>query len=317
MNRAPGRTANRSLQYALAALSMLAASAEALAWGDEGHQVVALIAFDRLEPAVKERGKQILAMDDQAFQMRDGRRTDMSFATQATWADYYRESKGHGGEPYQKTHNWHFADIEIHDGSIDEACFEYPELPSRQAASDGAAEDCVVDKITQFKKELGAVDTSPAERLLALKYLLHFVGDVHQPLHSSDDHDAGGNGKRVTAKGIKAGKLHHYWDTEFVLKIPAPSTTPEGIATYLASRITAAKAHQWSSPDPKKWSKESFTIAKRDAYGALPDPDPTRTGKNVTYHLSDDYVSDAVDAVQIQLSKAGVRLADLLNAALR
>jgi len=84
------------------------------------------------------------------------------------------------------------------------------------AASGGPPNACVVDKIRQFNTELAAPGTDPQERIIALKFLLHFVGDVHQPLHSADDHDQGGNSKRVSARGFPAGNLHHFWDTEFV-----------------------------------------------------------------------------------------------------
>jgi hypothetical protein len=303
----------RGLRLVAATVLVLAPVGQALAWGDEGHQIVALIAYERLDPAVKQSIDEMLAADDQVLPMRDGRMTNQSFATQATWADYFRDSQGHGGEAYLKTHKWHFADIEIQGGSLKDACFDYPELPVGVAASDGAAEDCVVDKILQFSRELGAADAQPSERRLALKYLLHFVGDIHQPLHSSDDHDAGGNGKNVSAQGVHAGKLHHYWDTELVLQIPAPQRTPEGIATYLSSRITPTMVHQWSSTDPKKWAMESFSMGKQFAYGELPAP-TAKAGKTPSYRLDSEYMSDGVETVQIQLSKAGVRLANLLNA---
>jgi hypothetical protein len=311
------KTRRVSAHALVAFLAALATSQHALAWGDEGHEVVALIALDRLDPAVREKIDQLLATDSQSFAMRDGRQTNASFGTQATWADYFRESQGHFGDAYKKTHQWHFADIEIHGGSLSEACFDFPGLAAGVPAFDGDPDDCVVDKISQFKKELAEPSTSPTERLLALKFLLHFVGDVHQPLHASDDNDVGGNGKSVSANGVHAGKLHHYWDTEFVLKIPAPAATPVSIAKYLAGRITTAKAQQWSSADPKTWARESYAIGKRKAYGALPTPTKNKTGTGVTYRLDDDYVADAVDAVQGQLSKAGVRLANLLNEALQ
>ena len=64
-------------------------------------------------------------------------------------------------------------------------------------ASAGSAQDCVVDKIDEFEAELASPSTAPAERLLALKYLLHFIGDLHQPLHASDNEDRGGNCVRI------------------------------------------------------------------------------------------------------------------------
>ncbi|WLA46706.1 MULTISPECIES: S1/P1 nuclease [Bradyrhizobium] len=80
----------------------------------------------------------------------------------------------------------------------------------------------MVDKSQQFAAELANPATDVEEQVAALKFLLHFVGDVHQPLHSSDDHDRGGNAKRVSATGLSAGNLHHFWDTEFVDQWNAP-----------------------------------------------------------------------------------------------
>jgi len=78
-------------------------------------------------------------------------------------------------------------DIEIDGPNIDEACFDHPEPD--HPASTGPAKDCVVDKIQEFADELANPDTDPEEQVVALKFLLHFVGDLHQPLHAADDHD--------------------------------------------------------------------------------------------------------------------------------
>jgi hypothetical protein len=69
-------------------------------------------------------------------------------------------------------------------------------------ASDGAADDCVIDKIQSFAAELANPATDLEEQIVALKFLLHFVGDMHEPLHASDDHDRGGNDKCVSAQAI-------------------------------------------------------------------------------------------------------------------
>src|SRR3954453_9462468 len=87
---------------------------------------------------------------------------------------------------------------------------------TRHPASNGPEQDCAIDKIQEFAAELANPATDPEEQIVALKFLLHFIGDLHQPLHASDDHDRGGNDKRVSAAGFKAGNLHHFWDTEFV-----------------------------------------------------------------------------------------------------
>jgi hypothetical protein len=84
---------------------------------------------------------------------------------------------------YQTTRMWHFVDIELAE-SLASACFGHPPLPPGIPASTGPPRACVVDKIDQFAKELGNPATPASVRLLALKFLLHFVGDLHQPLHA-------------------------------------------------------------------------------------------------------------------------------------
>ena len=82
-------------------------------------------------------------------------------------------------------------------------------------ASNGPAEACAVDKVEQFQAELAAAKTDAEERLFALKFLLHFVGDLHQPLHSSDHHDRGGNSVKVIVDDFPHNardELHGFWD---------------------------------------------------------------------------------------------------------
>jgi hypothetical protein len=177
----------------------------ALAWGNEGHEVVALIAQAHLDPPVKKKVSALLAADTSNLTAHD-------IASEATWADEYRNANIDNSRAL--TSNWHFVDIEIDGPNIDQACFGHPE-PSHPASA-GPAKDCVVDKIQEFADELANPDTDPEEQVVALKFLLHFIGDLHQPLHAADDHDRGGNDKKVSAAGQASGNLHHYWDDVFV-----------------------------------------------------------------------------------------------------
>jgi nuclease S1 len=175
-------------------------------------------------------------------------------------------------------------------------------------ASDGPADDCVVDKIEEFAAELANPAADLEEQVMALKFLLHFVGDLHQPLHSSDDNDRGGNDKKVSATGFRAGNLHHYWDTEFVDQL---ETDPKSIASDLIGHISHTQASTWQSGLPSDWAMETFKVAQQDAYGMLPEPSARKS-----YRLTDEYITTASDDVAQQLSKAGVRLAFVLNKAL-
>jgi len=113
-------------------------------------------------------------------------------ATGNTWADKYRDSDRDTTKiRYEATWRWHFVDTELAQPDLASACFDHPPLPAGVPASQGPPPACVVDKIDQFTAELSNPATGASERLLALKFLLHFVGDLHQPLHAADDHDAG------------------------------------------------------------------------------------------------------------------------------
>jgi hypothetical protein len=297
------------ISAAMALSSMVTLSSvttPAFAWGDEGHEIVGLIAQHYLDPAVATKVNSLLAGD--TTQLTTNTHIDM----EATWADHYRE---HSKDNYNQTHFWHYVDLEISaPPDMMKACNNEPSL-NGAAAFPGVANDCVVDKINEFAAELKDPATSQQERLYALQFLLHFVGDLHQPLHSSDDNDAGGNNKKVKAvpvlpksAGSSTGKLHGFWDNQFVVVQGRTETT---IANKLIKKITKAKRAQWSKGTANDWAIETYGVSKVNAYGPLPTPDSTGT-----YTLSAAYVTNAKGVVADQLSKAGVRLAFVLNEAL-
>lgn len=274
-----------------------------MAWGDEGHKVVALIASHYLQPKVLQRVNALLQTDSSKL-------TPLDLASEATWADYFRDSDRNTTQVhYLATHNWHYADIEIPGGTVSAACYNFPVLTPGQLAANGPANDCVIDKVSEFAAELKAPATTPAERLAALQFLLHFMGDMHQPLHDADEHDLGGNSKTVVAANIASGSFHHYWDVPFVEAISTDALT---VANQLIAGITSANVQQWASGTPTDWAREANAVAVSTAYGALPKPDSSGV-----YHLSPTYVKNAVSAVKLQLSRAGVRLATVLNNALQ
>jgi hypothetical protein len=140
--------------------------APVLAWGDEGHRIVALIGRSLLEPAVRTEVAAILATDKDTLTAHD-------IASEATWADQIREVNPGGAR--ERTSRGHFVDIEIGSPSVDRACFNHPVLPVGMRASNGPAKDCIIDKIMQFQAELADRTTPALERLMALKFLLGLV----------------------------------------------------------------------------------------------------------------------------------------------
>jgi hypothetical protein len=283
--------------------SLCCVTTPAHAWGDEGHKVVGLIAEHYLDPAVKTKVDAILAGDTTHLT------PNTQMDTETTWADRFRDSDRNTTKVhYNKTQNWHYVDLELSGPDLKSACFGEPSLKGK-VASNGPANDCIVDKIDEFAAELKKPKTSKKERRTALLFILHFVGDIHQPLHSSDDNDRGGNNKSVTAVGVGSGKLHGFWDTQFVTR-QAPGEV--ALANKLLANITDAQRAAWASGTPADWANESFTISKAHSYGLLPAPDSTDH-----YALPASYVDDATSVVAEQLSKAGVRLAFVLNNALQ
>ncbi|HLZ98169.1 MAG TPA: S1/P1 nuclease, partial [Steroidobacteraceae bacterium] len=133
----------------LAALMVLLLPATALCWGDEGHEIIGLIAEHYLEPAVRTRVVAILARDSSGLTRGTG------IAEEATWADKFRDSdRDTTRRHYLETREWHFVDLEIDRPDPEEACFRHPPLPAGTAASEGPADDCILDKIDQFRREL-------------------------------------------------------------------------------------------------------------------------------------------------------------------
>lgn len=308
-----------SLLLAAQALALLGASGEALAYGDEGHQVIALVARTQMTPQTIAEADRLLKLDTPGFKMRDGGFTSDSWARQATWADYFRDSQRIGGALPEQIHSysWHFVDIELNGGSLETACFGFPKVAPGTLASQGPDPDCAVNKIEEFAAELASPATSDTEKLLALKFLMHFVGDLHQPLHASDNLDHGGNSESATV-GTKKAALHSHWDTTFVEQIgaaPGASVTdPQAVASALRTPSPLEAAQWLSTPNPRTWALESYALAQSYVYGPL--PAPTVTGKTSVYALDDAYVKKATAVTANQLLKAGYRLAAVLNAAL-
>lgn len=284
---------SKLLAVALAALAALPGSA--MAWGREGHAVVAQIARGYLTPKAAAAVDALLAADTDAL-------TPPDLGARASWADAWRKD-------HRETTEWHFVDVALDHPDLAGACFGFP--ASATPASAGPEKDCVVGRLDAFEKELASPNTDPAERLLAFKFVLHLVGDLHQPLHAADNQDRGGNFVPLALGGPRTVNLHSYWDT---VALEAIEPDAGKLAATLAAQITPAERKAWEKGDARTWALESFAVAKSSAYtlgsklGCASDAAPLP--------LPAGYDRAAQAAIALQLKKAGVRLALELNRAL-
>jgi hypothetical protein len=271
--------------------------AKAFAWDEEGHKIVALIADHYLDPAVKQKVDAMLAADTDTTTAHD-------IASEAVRADIHHAK---GLEKLAVTDSWHEVRLELDHPDLKAACPGRP-LPPGTPASAGPA-DCAVDKVNQFAQELSSKTVGPAEKLLALRYLLNLVADLHQPLYVSDDHNEGGDATRVSGGGSEPGTLRHYWDAEFIDYL---GDDPKPIADDIADGVRQSKTFdKMSKGTPADWTLEAFALAKEHAYGKLPAKKP-----DGSYDLPPDYVTDSIETIRLQLARAGVRLAAILNRSL-
>jgi hypothetical protein len=151
-----------------------------------------------------------------------------------------------------------------------------------------------------------------ANRLVALKFLGHWVGDIHQPLHVSFLDDRGGN--EVKVGGQCSGNLHATWDTCLVLYALGPDVS-EAVADLLEIITPELKA-EWAASDPRDWANEAFAISEsaKTGYCVMHELSCDPSGQFVT--IGTEYLDANAPVVKRQLLKAGVRLAHLLDMAL-
>jgi hypothetical protein len=147
----------------------------------------------------------------------------------STWADEIRPQ-------HPETRRWHFVSIPVHPTDGESSGYD--------AARDCPQRECVVAKIEEFERVLGDPQASERQRLEALKYVVHFIGDVHQPLHASNNDDRGGNDVALTFLEQQTN-LHAVWDSGIIG--PAVNGDERAYALRLAGDITLAQSQQWSA----------------------------------------------------------------------
>jgi hypothetical protein len=278
---------------ALAAILVLTAQA-AVAWGPQGHRTIGAIADRLLTPGAHAAVLQLLEDDRDKFGNPSGRTTLESVSE---WADELH------GTPVARP-SWHYDDVPIC-GS--EAKARY--CPNGQ---------CNTEQLKRLTGVLGDTRAPARERNEALKWVVHLVGDIHQPLHAADNGDHGGNLVLVALEGMRTRgreNLHRAWDSDLVQRVlhARNHQQPPRDIDALASEA-ANLERQVGQGTPDSWARESNNLARNVAYhypgfacNSLP------AGIVV---LDGAYLDDAGVVVRERLLLAGARLANLLNSTL-
>jgi hypothetical protein len=253
------------------------------AWGREGHHLVALIAQNHIGAETKARVQELLG--------------DETLVTVSTWPDEIRRER-------DETAAWHYVDIPKSAAFFEPMRDCYQPYNNHKGA-DADHHNCVVDRIDIFARIVADKSQPKATRVEALKFLVHFVGDIHQPMHAIDEAGGGNQIKVVqfgsaTCGGDRPCNLHSVWDGGLIehTKLDEPA-----YAQRLEALIQAGHLEREAGGRPADWANESHRLAE----GALLEPGG----------LADElYFQQEIGLVDQRLALAGLRLARVLDYAL-
>ncbi len=261
----------------------------AAAWWEYGHQTVARIAYAEVTPQARAGIDRLLRQSRLLDTPTCPTRT---IAQAAVWPDCVKTL----GDRFSYAYAWHFQDFDV--------CRPFD---PKSACAGG---NCVTAQIARNQRLLADRALPPRERLMALAFLVHFVGDLHQPLHAAErDGDQGGNKLRIRY-GIEPTNLHSAWDG--LLADRAISTPPAGVAGILAG-VTPAQIADIQSGTVMDWAQQSWQLAHDTVYPsathapACPPTAPADAG------LDDAAIGRLIPVVRTQVLRGGLRLARMLD----
>ncbi|WP_242184950.1 S1/P1 nuclease [Sphingomonas sp. CARO-RG-8B-R24-01] len=286
----------RRVRSALIAVSIglaAAGAAPAAAYWEYGHQTIAQIAAANIRPQTRVAIRRLL-QQQALLDTPTCKAGTMSEAS--TWADCIKPLKGADGKPrFGYAYTWHFQDVSIcRPFSLTDAC------------KDG---NCVSAQITHDVATLKNRRASQKDKLQALVFLIHFVGDLHQPLHAGEKDDKGGNDVKASydSYGPPRLNLHSVWDG--LLAERAITSGPS-----LVHRYAPAVRAKVAAGDVTDWSRESWQVAHDATYASVMADPCAPTPERVT--LDEATIEKLVPVARLEVERGGLRLAKLLDAAL-
>lgn len=238
-------------------------------WGLNGHRIVASVAENHLTPAAKKQVRELLK--------------GQLMAQVSTWAD-----KARGMQKWSFTRTWHYTTI--------------PNGKTYETAEKQENGD-VITALRKYEAVLRDQAATAEDKAIALKFFIHFAGDVHQPLHVGNGKDRGGNDVLVDWYNEEEVRLHSVWDSHIIRHTELSYTE----FVDFIDRANQRQIKEWQNSSYVDWAMESYAI--RDLVYNFR---PARSSDELPY-LSWDYRNAAVPVVEERLLKAGIRLAGVLN----
>ena len=288
------------------------------AWDDAGHKAIAYIAWEQMTPATREKVFDILMnapedSDLSVFYLQDSRSEAVKrrefFMIAATWADIIRDKKFKNRFDKYHHSNWHYSDTfwTMNNGTI--------KLLPKPDGDGGLA----MEKIAEFVQLLKNGTAPDTDQSIAIAWIEHLVGDIHQPLHNSarvtelePKGDQGGNTFLLTPKDTpreKSENLHWFWDSILNRNIPRNDVCDSDyvvpIAETIMKKFPLAEMQTRLEPDKlEQWHEESFKVATKEVFPTDLIRYETPTAK---------YRRNALRVSEEQMALAGYRLGALFN----
>lgn len=304
--------------FLLFSIILFCANVPVYPWDETGHKIVAYIAWQQMRPEVRDNVFRIMlaAPEDAQLstfympygsQSEDARRRDF-FMIAATWADIIKDKGFDTRFKKYNNSNWHYFDTVWTSDGGKVSFIKSPDDPGK-----------LMEKLADFDKLIRTGTASNADKAIAIAWLEHLIGDIHQPLHTTaraygDDTkgDQGGNLFALTPKGTtrdKADNLHRFWDSAIGRSIPNSADACDAdyllpIAQTILREYPYAKLQSRLSPGKYDvWEKESVDITTSEVYKGVTRYEPP----------SDDYKKKALAIAKERMALAGYRLSDLFN----
>lgn len=255
----------------LLVLFFLMSASPAGAWGREGHEIIGKVAEAHLAEPTRRAALQLLS--------------GQALSAVAYWADEVRDAR-------PETMRWHFVNVPRN----------APRFDATRDCTHTLEGDCTVAAIHRARVAIANTSRSSEERAEALKFLVHFIGDLHQPLHCADNNDRGGNDVAVVFFRTPTN-LHAVWDGGLIQKTGA---SVEAYVSRLLAWLKLQNQSALAAGTVEAWANECHSLARRHAY-RLPEDRV----------LAGHYYDRSIPVVDAQLSKAGLRLGRMLNELLK